>query len=58
MLAGELIDWIIDFCLTDQVVFANIEIETEDGERAVKVFHSADAAGVGSNEVNRSGESE
>jgi hypothetical protein len=58
MVLGELIDWLIQFSLISEIEKVDIAILEEDGERAVKVFHSADAAGVGSNEVNRSIKSE
>jgi len=42
MVLGEFIDWLIQYSLLSEIKFLDIEIIGEDGERAVKVFNSAD----------------
>jgi hypothetical protein len=58
MVLGELIDWLIQYSLISEIKKVDIEIIWEDGERAVKVFDSADTAGVELKQVNRSVKSE
>ena len=55
MVLGEFIDWLIQYSLLSEIKKVDIEIMGEDGERAVKVFDSADQVEMAVIEVEGKG---
>ena len=55
MVLGEFIDWLIQYSLLSEIKFLDIEIIGEDGERAVKVYNSADQVAMAEIDVNGEG---